>query len=551
MERVKNSGLLVWVAVGATVIVSSVGAGRARGGEPVCEEGPTNMTCANAYTIRHPTCTSDADCDGQKRCSGNLVPCTADTDCPPGHCSATTTTDCWHNVDCPAGEICEQAEACIITPEPGAGVCQDDGTFTGTSICTSVLVDFDNRCADTDGPATDCDGATSGLRNDVWYTYQPPTCSSQATVDACGLSTNDGFGAAYRASTAECPTLSQDQELACNDEGCGGAGPSRFSFLNLGASLIRYGGWNNEDLIGNPKGVGQFRLTVLIPGCDVIAPLAAAPPHNRTKNRYISFDPNPQISGNGSIAFEVLIDDGTGNDVHVGWVGPPGDGYSGASHCPNCCLVTDEANRAELSGDDWLAAAASGIGPVIHVGDCEIAPNRTYKVRIFDVTTGVGTPTLSIATTPAPNPGVDHWGDCVGPFGSYCSTSYKVCDGRHCDDGVFDQTATPCTTSGDCVGIGTEQCVDDPPCPGSETCIQQWPPADGSTNFTDVSASIRAFQQVGVVPETEWVDLHGAEATGNQAIDPPNHIVNFTDVQHTILAFQGGPYPFSDPLSCP
>lgn len=44
------------------------------------------------------------------------------------------------------------------------------------------------------------------------------------------------------------------------------------------------------------------------------------------------------------------------------------------------------------------------------------------------------------------------------------------------------------------------------------------------------------------IPPLSWVDIHP---------EVPNNVVNFDDVFQFILAFQGNPYPFADPLSCP
>lgn len=51
-------------------------------------------------------------------------------------------------------------------------------------------------------------------------------------------------------------------------------------------------------------------------------------------------------------------------------------------------------------------------------------------------------------------------------------------------------------------------------------------------------------------PEKLSVDIHGDDF-GDAAIDPPNYVVNFSDIQQMVLAFQGNPYPFSAPTDCP
>jgi hypothetical protein len=85
-----------------------------------------------------------------------------------------------------------------------------------------------------------------------------------------------------------------------------------------------------------------------------------------------------------------------------------------------------------------------------------------------------------------------------------------------------------------------------------EPCTACWQTPDGATNFDDVTGAVFAFaRSPGTVwPHTVQVDIHGDDF-GDAATDPPNYAANFSDVQHIILAFQGSPYPFSDPLACP
>lgn len=88
-------------------------------------------------------------------------------------------------------------------------------------------------------------------------------------------------------------------------------------------------------------------------------------------------------------------------------------------------------------------------------------------------------------------------------------------------------------------------------CPTGDVC-GVWPGPDGSINFDDIGAAVKAFQCVpGTVwPHFTWLDIHGDDY-GNAVYDPPNGAVNFADVQLMVLAFAGNPYPFADPLDCP
>jgi hypothetical protein len=55
------------------------------------------------------------------------------------------------------------------------------------------------------------------------------------------------------------------------------------------------------------------------------------------------------------------------------------------------------------------------------------------------------------------------------------------------------------------------------------------------------------------MPDVSWVDLHGDDTgtPGSERFDPPNYVANFADIQFMTQAFQGLPYPFSDPADCP
>ena len=51
-------------------------------------------------------------------------------------------------------------------------------------------------------------------------------------------------------------------------------------------------------------------------------------------------------------------------------------------------------------------------------------------------------------------------------------------------------------------------------------------------------------------PGTE-IRWQPAEAAGTLVLEVPAAIINMTDLQRVILAFEGGPYPFGAPASCP
>ena len=265
----------------------------------------------------------------------------------------------------------------------------------------------------------------------------------------------------------------------------------------------------NDGIVGLSDGGGlpvDFIQTDLsgYGGCRAAPPLPAPVPHDVRKNRYISFTPN---SGDHAVAFRVeLVESAyfpSWSGV-VGWVSKP-----------------DSLGTAEISptrvNDVWTQ-------PVVHAGDCPIVPVATYVVRAIAADASESDPSafsdpLSISTID--RPGTEYWADSVGAF-------VQVCSG----DGV-----TPCTSAADC--------------PPGGTC-GVWPGPDGYINFDDIGGAVKTFQRV---PGTVWphltrVDLHGDDA-GDPAVDPPNRVANFADIQHMVFAFQGSPYPFSAPANCP
>ena len=158
---------------------------------------------------------------------------------------------------------------------------------------------------------------------------------------------------------------------------------------------------------------------------------------------------------------------------------------------------------------------------LIRIGDCPIVPAATYEIR--STTDAVTFSEPRVVSTIA-RPGSNYWADGVGPLGYFCGG---------------DPQGLPCDPEGD-------------PCPTGQPCVQLWQPADGFTNFNDVTAAVFAFERFPgkLVPHVTWVDLHGNDF-GDATVDPPNLVINFSDIQHIVLAFQGNPYPFSDPADCP
>ena len=223
----------------------------------------------------------------------------------------------------------------------------------------------------------------------------------------------------------------------------------------------------------------------------------------RPMNRYLPLVP---FEGANVVAYRIRLEASEYFPETVGttwWVGTPD------SH--GIARVVQEPIFRDWSTDRTL----------IRIGDCEIVPAATYEIE--STADGVTFSEPQAVTTVA-RPGANYWADGVGPLGYYCG--------------------------GDAQGLACDP--DDDPCEGGQPCIRVWSLPDGFTNFNDVTAAVFAFQRMpGTVwPHVTWVDLHGNEF-GDATVDPPNYVVNFSDVQQIVLAFQGNPYPFSDPADCP
>ena len=276
-------------------------------------------------------------------------------------------------------------------------------------------------------------------------------------------------------------------------------GRIRVTYTNIAAT---------DGIAGLSQGTGlspDFWETDLtgLTGCQAVPPLPPPPAHSVPKNRYFSFTPNP---ANDAVAYQVSLvnsDYFPASSGVVGWVGKP-DSKAVAR------VVPQRVDQV------WTQA-------VVHVGDCEIVPCAEYEVRAIAAGAaeepGNFSEPLLIETIA--RPGIAYWADGVGPLEPVCS-----------GDGV-----TPCLSAADC--------------PGEAPC-GVWPGPDGAINFDDIGAAVKAFQ---CVPGTVWphftlVDIHGDDY-GDATVDPPNRVVNFADIQFMVLAFQGAPYPFADPLNCP
>jgi len=310
--------------------------------------------------------------------------------------------------------------------------------------------------------------------------------------------------------------------------------------------------------------------------CVAFPPRPAPYPHDRLKNRYMSFDPDKAENDGSNVAFQVTLrsltlgscsstgapcrlksDENLPNepgDADCGmcsWFGSPCiTAYIDCEPSTQSCIPSGQVcvnDQAGSVGRSWWVGPASprdpaihllvsepfrkvspNWGDVVHVGDCEIVPIATYGVRAVNVDTGFVSAELAVHTARRPANGIfAWWADVVGPLRSYCDGDLR---NARCEPG-------------------------DPPCPAGQACRPAWELPDGFTNFDDYLAVDWLFMRLPgtTLPEPTWVDLHGNDSgqSGSQAFDPPNGVANHADMQQVVLAFMGRPYPFFDPADCP
>jgi hypothetical protein len=218
--------------------------------------------------------------------------------------------------------------------------------------------------------------------------------------------------------------------------------------------------------------------------CDMLPALVPSAPHHARKNRYISFDPgNPGTI----VAFQVEMTDSLefpGSTGISGWVGEPEELASGE-------YVSRMVDTPALRY--WTE-------PVIHLGDCEIVPAATYRLR-STVDEVLFSDPLELGTIE--KPGAKYYGDVVG------------------------------------TGTGAL-----PPEPG-------FTEPNGAVNVSDVQAFLLTVQgPTSPSVHTTWVDLHGL---GDGV--PPNFILNVSDLQRILWGIDGQQYldapEHLDPAHCP
>lgn len=322
-------------------------------GSCICNTGITGVSCnqcaPNHYN--YPVCTF---CQAGTTCSGN------------GVCTGSGTCAC--NVGF-VGAACDQCAPNYYN-YPTCTFCQAGTTCSGNGTCSSL-----GTCNCNVGiVGVACDACGPNFYNYPTCTFclASATCNNNGTCNVMGgCNCNTGFtGTACDACAPNYynyPTCTFCL-AATTCSGNGTCHPSGGCSCNSG--------WTGVD-------------------CSVAAtnpPLTPAPPHDRQKNRYISFVPN---NGATVVAFRVAkVSSPTGSC----WVQTPVQ--SGSDQYTAKCDATPVFRV-------WTE-------PFVHVGDCEIIPVANYVVHV-NAPGPIEHPTgLPVSTIPLPVLNGKLWGDVAG-----------------------------------------------------------------------------------------------------------------------------------------
>jgi len=376
--------------------------------------------------------------------------------------------------DCNTNGLPDDCDLCVAGGRPSAGeLCSADCNASGVP----------DECEQA---GNDCDGNAVPDECD-------PDCNTNSRPDKCDIREADGGLCTVEPCSNDCQPNGKPDECDLSD------------------------GTSNDE---NGNGIPDE--------CECGVPLPADPPHDRRKNRFISFVPN----NTAAVAFRVELLDLT--------CVVTGRKCSFDSDCRRCvggtangdaCVINSECQNGgtcEVSGEacvgpvmpvepvvlgwvgdpiddpgesppgtvtarvvDPMPAPRAWTESTIHVGDCEIAPVQTYALSC--TTDGVVfSERLVLATIDKPSG--KNWADVVGSFD------------------------------------GTE-----------------WSPSNYLVNVDDVLAWVK-YVTLKPAPHITVVDLDG---------ERPNFVINATDLQFILAAFLGKPYPppsFANqgtPADCP
>ena len=359
---------------------------------------------------------------------------------------------------------------------------------TGTLDCNGNSID--DRC-DLDCNAPGCSVLGCGLSSDCTANGIPdecePDCDNDGMADRCELAMAPGTDCNGNAIPDTCEPGGQAD---CNDNG-------RQDICDIAFRTSQ-----DMDNDGQPD------------ECAAQPPIRASAPHDKRTNRFVSIDPNNDLPVTLRVQLLDLSCSSTGKKCSgsadckacVGGANH-GNGCSTSSDCPSgACVLSGEScdqqsppvllgwlsDPVEARGDALPGTFTSEVmkaepvartwtESVVHIGDCEIAPVRTYAISATAFGVLFSDP-LIIGTIGKPQG--KFWADIVGGF-----------------DGV------------------------------------EWSEPNSLVNGSDVTSMIAFITDKSGKPHITRVDLAGGSPTYT------NFIVNATDLQLVIKGFLGDTYP--------
>ncbi|MBI4716272.1 MAG: hypothetical protein HY763_00545 [Planctomycetes bacterium] len=417
-----------------------------------------------------------------------------------GSCIDADSTCCVLNGDTPGPGLCDPVEACCLPvgaggvagcaqAEPDCCVTDLNGFPDGVGACVPnqacCLANGDcisddpqccpNRGGTPQGPGSVCTAPEACCINGTCVLMEPQCC-----VQSGGAP--QGFGSTCPAAPQACclnnGLVCQNLDaICCDDQG-------------------------GVPAAGNCQGNSNAdpRDDACEGGPGINPPQPAPSPHDRRKNRYVSFAPN-----NGAAVKFLVRRIYPPPVTDIGWVGPPdGNGIS---------LILPLNQKPPLRV--WNE-------PVIHAGDCEIHPWPESATAPL-VCSISGAPCLLMCGAGQCPPGQ---GECQPPPSTWHILA-TVDNTNFSPPLVVETVPRPCPKKwGDIVG---------------DFSGGSWTPPNGISSVNDFLAALQCFQVLPTRPHVTVCDVVGAGALGFEACI--NRSGNIGDVFNLIKAFQGGAYP--------
>ncbi|MBI4716435.1 MAG: hypothetical protein HY763_01400 [Planctomycetes bacterium] len=449
------------------------------------------------------------------------------TPVPSTNCAAS---NCSSSGACCQGGACSDGLSQFMC-ESGGGTFQGDGT--------TCLADEGPGASCSDGLDNDCDGSADCA--------DPGCAGAAACVGACCASDGVCTGGGDAAACASAGGTYQGNGTTCTPNPCpppSGAcctiGGGCAELTQSGCDVVPNAGWAgplttcSDTFPPNEiPGIGNSCCDGLDNDCDGMAdlddaadcppdacsppvepPLPADPPHNRVKNRYISFKPNPADAAD-PLRYRITRTYPL-PALDLGWVGPPDAG--------GLCLVLP---------DSQMPAMRLWTETVIHVGDCEIYP--VPDTANAPLTCSISGAPCSVACGVGQCTTGSFGGDCIPPPTTYELRATKD-NVVYSDPLVLTTVPRPCPKKwGDLVGAFENGA---------------WTPPNGVCGTNDFLAILQSFQVLPQRPHVSVTDVVGSGIPGKESC--VNKSGGMSDVFRIIKAFQGEAYPFAtDPTQCP